>query len=94
MNEIRKYIDLVEMENYFDKNFPDESPISRKIRIALTAFERILADSPGIDIPKARDMAANIADLDPVLDSDTYTNFIGRAAHVIADRNQGYRDEA
>ena len=89
MNVIRKYMDLVEMENYFDKKFPNESPNSRKIRIALTAFERILTDSPGIDIPKARDMAANIADIDFVLDSDIYTNFIERAAHIIADRNQG-----
>lgn len=87
MNEIRKYMDLVEMENYFDKNFPNESLNSRKIRIALTAFERILTDSPGINIPKARDMAANMADIDTVLDSDTYSNFIGRAAHIIADRS-------
>ena len=67
------------MQDYFKENFPQDNSISRKVRIAIMAFERILNDVPGFDIPTARDMAMKIAEINPAVDTIAHNNFISRA---------------
>lgn len=48
-------------KNYFDKNYPKDDKITRKVRIGLEAFKRIMKDSPKIEISTAADLAKKIA---------------------------------
>ena len=63
-------------KNYFDDKFPNDSSSSRKIRIGIEAFKRILKDSPKIDISVAGDMAMKLAKIN-IGDSE-WVNFVSQ----------------
>ena len=69
------------MENYFDKNFPDDNSVTRKVRIGVEAFNRIKADSPMIYTNTASDMAQKIAKIE--FGTTEWHNFIGQILRIL-----------